>query len=452
MSVNKNLLCTYLKTMLDNIRQGMPDTGKPYALRMFAGSDATITVTAPGGEPIVMKHADCVEPVPTIMLVDAGCVALEQFIGECNKDVCIGEQVGVKAIEDEVKRLLRQWIGKTVDDKAMATDVRGSLQRMRAQVQPWTVYFSIDNLTLKGMDDFVLGGVRLVPTAACGSDLKTRLRSQVDRSASDSKTKDAVKIRFDDQVDEFYPVNGTVAILTVEAEQSHLRTVADRALGEVFGVLRGFTHLMFRRKSRCLFGLNGWLISKAEAWVSASVDGTQSNLSVARVGALGRFELTPANVQHLREHCALATLHTILCRTVSERTQLERTVVVAAQWHGAAVNSLTRAEEFVWHTVALERLLICDNEGSTTERFAKRLAWLLGSSGEERQYLVARASRLYNTRSRIVHAGETRVELDDLQAIDMLASRAVIALAERTAEWKTQKEMAGWVEGQLVGA
>lgn len=452
MSLDKGILCECVKTMLKNASLGMPDSSKHYAVRVFGGSDTTVTLSAPGQQPIVMKAAQGTEPVPTLALVDEGCAMLERFIDECNKDDCIGTQVGGKAIEDEVKSLLRQWLGKPVDDKTLAADVRESLKRLRSLVQPWTVYFSLENLILKELDEFVLGGIRLLPTVMCRSDIKARLFNHIDGSASDPKTKHATKLQLDDQVSEFYPASGTSAVLTVDAEQSRLRDVADHALGEVCGILRGFTHLLFRREHRCLFGLKGWLLNRPEAWLSTSVDEKNWNFSAARVGALYPYEITPTNVEHLRKNCALDILDKILCRRIQERTQVEQAIIVAAQWHGAAIAALAPAEEFVWHTVALERLLICDGETSTTELFSKRLAWLLGSSGEERLYLSTLATRLYNTRSCIVHAGDTRVEPEDLESIDVLASRAIIGLAERSQTWTSQTDMREWVQTQLMGA
>jgi len=448
-SLSKKALLSHLKTMLANTVLGAANPGEHSGIHTFLGSDSTISIGIHGARPITLKMPESTESTPTLSIVDDGWTALEDFIAEANKDEMIGEQVGRKAIEQEVQILVRRWLGRKPDDVLVEGDIRDSLKRLRSLVRTWTVFFSLENLILKDIDSFRLGRVLLVPTVSCRSDVKSRLFNHIDGSASEMAVKLGSKAQLDDTVSEFWPVAGTTAVLTAEAEESRAGDVARRALNEALSVLRGFTHLQYPRKNRCLFDLKGRLIRSREAWIGLTDGRWLMHSNVA--GALQPYELTDANVDHLRTSCALGVFDSILSRRKQERTQLEQAIVVALQWHGAAVNASTPAEEFVWHTVAIERLLICDKETSTTDRFADRLAWLLGPSGVERRKIRSLATRLYGIRSDIVHAGETRVEEEHVQHIELLASGALITMAQQTSQRSTQENFRDWVEAQKMG-
>lgn len=450
MDLNKNTLVKYLNRILENTSIGLANSDNHLAAHSFMGNDATITFTSPGQAPVIIPKPNDNKAAQTISVVDDGYFALKDFIDECNKDIVIERYIGQKAIMDELETLIRKWFNHTVDNKAMVSDIRLSLQHLRELVMQWNIHLSLDNIVLNGLESFQLGSVKLMPTIACRSELKSKLFKNLDDSANDEITKQSAKVQLDDQITEFYPANGTTAVLTVSAEESYLRDVVERKLDEVLNILRGFTHLIFPREHQCLFGIKGWLVKGHEAFISVAMNDSKWNYSKNLIGAKFPYELTTDKVDFLRKNCALDIFDAILHK--NEYTQFENALLVASHWHGSAINAPTSSQEFVWHTVALERLLICDKESSTTERFAKRLAWLLGTTGEERCRISKLATQLYDIRSRIVHAGDTIVSPDSLAQIDYLTSVAMIVVAQKTLSWKKQEEFRDWVEGSLLGA
>lgn len=93
-----------------------------------------------------------------------------------------------------------------------------------------------------------------------------------------------------------------------------------------------------------------------------------------------------------------------------------------------------------------------DNEEATTERFADRLAFLIGTTGEQRAHIAKTARRLYDIRSRIVHAGLRDVVDDDWKMIESLAISAVIKTLGHHGKLTSQKELRDHLDRLKYGA
>ena len=100
----------------------------------------------------------------------------------------------------------------------------------------------------------------------------------------------------------------------------------------------------------------------------------------------------------------------------------------------------------------MERLLVADKEEATTERFADRLAFLNGATGEQRAHIAKTAKRLYNIRSRIVHAGLRDVVDDDWKLIEVLAVSAVMKTLGQLDKWASHVEFRDHLDRLKYGA
>lgn len=81
-------------------------------------------------------------------------------------------------------------------------------------------------------------------------------------------------------------------------------------------------------------------------------------------------------------------------------------ILTAIQWAGRAVTAEHQEVQFTNYITALEALLMeRDPQSDITQRFALRIAHLLGTTLSERQELLSEASEFYKLRSKIVHNG-----------------------------------------------
>ena len=93
---------------------------------------------------------------------------------------------------------------------------------------------------------------------------------------------------------------------------------------------------------------------------------------------------------------------------------------------GRSVVAQSADESFLGCTIAVERLLIPDGTETTVERFSDRLALLIGATEEERVWTSRSAKRLYDLRSKIVHAAFAGVTDDDYLRMEDWAIRCLI--------------------------
>lgn len=154
----------------------------------------------------------------------------------------------------------------------------------------------------------------------------------------------------------------------------------------------------------------------------------------------------------LKDDLAFDILSGTLAKPELERTQMEETVVTAIRWLGRGVVANDNPEKILNYAAALERLLIGDNkiEVEISGKWSRRLAFLLGESDfTYRAEVYKRAKELYNTRSRVIHAGRTDVTTSDVIDMESYALQSLLAIARRLGEWREHKQIADWEEAQI---
>jgi hypothetical protein len=191
--------------------------------------------------------------------------------------------------------------------------------------------------------------------------------------------------------------------------------------------VRAFIHVFHSHSLPCAFGLPGELTSS----ISGVVATTEQRLSIQFEGrkSFVPFELTDGVVQQLRQDLCFDELSRLAGTEWEALTSFERAVRVAFLWLGRSVIAHSTAGAFTDCAICLERLLIADDEETTVERFADRLAYLLAESADDRKYVHKTAKRLYDVRSRIVHAGFEAVEVSQLEEFESLAISALVKAA-----------------------
>lgn len=83
------------------------------------------------------------------------------------------------------------------------------------------------------------------------------------------------------------------------------------------------------------------------------------------------------------------------------------------------------------------------------------MLWLLGSESiddrQDRAVLDTNLSSLYDSRSRIVHQGDTVVDRADLSEMRTRAAHAIFAFVEMWALGKTQEEIIKSLDNKMKG-
>ncbi len=127
----------------------------------------------------------------------------------------------------------------------------------------------------------------------------------------------------------------------------------------------------------------------------------------------------------------------------------------AVTWYSKAVDADTLEERFVNLAIALESLLIGEEQGpyattgSTSQTLGERVAFLLGDSFENRIQKLRETKRLYSLRSAIVHRGEP-ITKEDLSEMDKLVKQVTLTFIKHDfKDWPAFRE---WMARQKFEA
>ena len=100
------------------------------------------------------------------------------------------------------------------------------------------------------------------------------------------------------------------------------------------------------------------------------------------------------------------------------RNEMQRRVVLAAEWIGKGVNDPDTAKAFVQFVFAIEVLLSTNTKGlispSIMSQISEAAAMLLARDFEARCKMERLVKKLYHLRSRVVHQGKSQVAASEL--------------------------------------
>jgi hypothetical protein len=168
-------------------------------------------------------------------------------------------------------------------------------------------------------------------------------------------------------------------------------------------------------------------------------------------GTLLPFVLNDFRIGHLTGKCHLGLIQEILLRSADARNSLETVLIQAFQALGRAIVAPTNDLFFLGCTIALERMLIRDGEETTTERWSDRLAVVLSDDPARRMAIMQRAKRLYDIRSRMVHAAFAGVLEEDARVMERWAVTVVLSTLGRHKEFSSHDAFCKSVDPRVIG-
>jgi uncharacterized Ntn-hydrolase superfamily protein len=106
---------------------------------------------------------------------------------------------------------------------------------------------------------------------------------------------------------------------------------------------------------------------------------------------------------------------------------LQEKLLSAIQWAGRATTDNRKEEAFLLYAIALESLILAENEkDELLYRLRTRTSHLLGEGIESRKKIYKRLGDLYGIRSQIVHSGKYQVTDSDLGQMRFLTKNCIL--------------------------
>ncbi|MCH7992990.1 MAG: hypothetical protein IIB57_00950 [Planctomycetes bacterium] len=447
MSYDKNRLADSLKKVYAFTSEGVDDPNNYRRCKMLGGSGTRISFSTPGGgfEGVVEEGQGA-----TLMIVDDGVDAFDAFIDEALKDDEIREVIGRGAIQKQLEDLLRSTQG-TLPDGEIAKTIRFEIMKpLRENIRVWHSFVPIVNLNTKAT--LRLGDVEFVSAEEMKAASVTFIeehRFGSDDTTYQEKQRQAILSRIDNSCQQ----TPSFARVALRAHQERTADVAaDKAL-IALNILRAHTHLFYTYDQKALVGLPTELSAGAWQTVSLSQDESRTlNLKQVCKGPLLPFDLDEKKIDYLNGNCHLVLLQEILDKSCQDRNSFESAVIQAFQSLGRAIVAPTIDMRFLGCTIALERMLTSDDEkNTTTERWSDRLALAVARDSSHRQVIIKRAKRLYELRSRIVHAAYSGVSDADARLMERWALRVIFLGLEGHANFSCHGDFCNTVDPRNIG-
>lgn len=125
-------------------------------------------------------------------------------------------------------------------------------------------------------------------------------------------------------------------------------------------------------------------------------------------------------------------IHRFFNLIVSEGNELERRLMLAADWVGQSYGDKSLPSSFLKAAIALETLFTPQENAIITpsilSSLSESLAILLADTSEERLEIERKVKKLYEKRSSITHSGNADVDPNEIQLIQLIAREAILKI------------------------
>lgn len=442
MSYNKKKLADSLRRVFLFTEYDLPNAHEKAKLLILGGANSEVIITPKGGLPLQGKVPP--DAPPTLYVYNDGFDAIGEIVSELMRDNELECYVGKEAALKKIQQVIVDNKDKINANTNYEDIVKLQIIKMlRSEIQEWEVCVPVVNLSLEkairiGEVDFIskqegyIENVELVMNHQGSSDQTKRISDKAALlsivSNASSKATSWAKTRL----------------------RSHESLLSTRAVSKIeasINVIRAFVHIFYPPKLRSSFGLPFDVFGAETVIIGKTNDGSFVFQWDNR-GALAPVEINNSKLNILRNDCCFSELSHMCSIPEENRTSIQRAILVSNHWLGRSITALTREDAFTSCTVAIERILILDDEETTVDKFSERLSYLLSTKLAERQIIHKIAKRLYNIRSKILHAGLMGVTEGELNEIENLAISALIASIRVTKEMDEHKLLRDWFNRQ----
>lgn len=304
---------------------------------------------------------------------------------------------------DTIIDLLTQWLRSTRTGKAQETATDFVLSKSRSLVGEYTVLMPLYQLFIE--EPFDLGNVLI----------RAVTEEEIDRWVSGQSKKNPEHAKSFEESGQRWKVKHqgqAAACMTLVAEPKRAYEVARREAEDALAMLHAFSVGMLVPGAKCYWTLLGSEKVEEYTYFILEADDLKTGLS-----GLYRFRnsvgsLSKALLAVLKSN-GLDTASALLRAT--KRSDFQERLVEALLLYSRAAVQDGLAEKLLYIIVALESMLIRNDNEPIQQNLGERLAFTVGGSVEERKAIIKAVKRAYELRSRFMHHGRA---IDDVKAME----------------------------------
>ena len=400
-----------------------------------------------------LKHGWLKEGV-FVQLDDADVEEKESAIQEILQDTFIKANFPMDYIEDRINSLISNSFKLSPEQRPdyFNDEIQKLPEELRSYVKEWTVLIPIDNFKID--DQISIGDVIFYP-----SENKTNFeritnlfKGILEKNPKYSKEE---KKQIINQQLTFLQKSANGEIITfAEVKTKGIIEIAQmeamKKIRMALNILRLY-NLPNDRLHQSYFGICGEVIRSNIRYTMRyeSVSPiTELKPIIERTGLILPFELTEKRLEFMDKK-GYKDLITIF--TSQDQTDFQKRLLNTIYWYGEAVNTEinfdTKIElkaesefkhlqyfnvnqKFLKLMVALESILLFDENEPVTNNIAERTAFLLADTYEERKEIKTIMKDFYKKRSSIVHHGKSTPSIAELNQFSWIVQATIFKLTE----------------------
>jgi hypothetical protein len=361
------------------------------------------------------------------------------------------DQISTKAIEHLYQKaiLVSLDIAEHRADQSFEARLDQAIQDLRAalRIKPchFQVYYPVDGLTSDGLP-FSFGNVNfcIFSTEEIMALIQNSDRQQVkNRKQNDSYGAISEMIQGG--------ISGKpVGVTTVMAtEHEAAKALAFKELRLTLDVMNFFSDLI--PYSNGYFFLPGDR-SRAVVTTLATSNDVQQSYSIGRQ-VIGPLALLSAKWLSNIDQTSQVGLTAASSLLVERKGKLQERLLSAIQWAGRATVDSRKEEAFLLYAIALESLILAENEkDELVYRLRTRVAHLIGEGVQSRRQLSKQVKDLYDVRSQIVHSGRYQVTDADFGRMRLMTKSCIIRVLadEIFIKMRGMQDFIDWFDEQIL--
>ena len=243
------------------------------------------------------------------------------------------------------------------------------------------------------------------------------------------------------------------SVVTVEAKDNEsAQVIAIKKTRKILDILNFFSALV-------PYNPNAWAYLSGDSgshWFETIIlnenDGVSLNIGRKRLGSLQKLEIPRIIESDVKDNIGFSHINNLLKK--NNLNKFEQALITAIQWIGRAVIANRREDAFLFYAIALESIVLVDNEkAELSYRLRIRIAHLITSTPKNRKEVVNAVRELYNLRSKLVHDGKYQITDLELNSMKSISIRCIqrLCIDPIFQNITSPEDFSDWLEDQILG-
>jgi len=369
---------------------------------------------------------------------------------ECVDEILRDDRFSGKVSRETVNNRLEDLVAMAIDEDwrertNIQSGVRQMIHDLEEVIVPWTFVCPVENLELPEDLTLQVGKVEFFVFNSRAERYYQEWCISVDRT----KDTEEEKTRFKEQFNDYRArLDGkTCAEVIITSEEALAAEIGIDMVERAVNLLRAYApgFMSVGKRQRAKINLREGqtrLVETSLLYCETLGFSIRSDV----VGSLMPFSVNKRDIERLKEK---GHFDVVAGCIFAPKTDLERRIARAVQWFGFGSHETKAPVKVVKYMTGMEALFL-KGEASKGENIAKRATFVLYGDADrsvrDRTYTGIRD--LYDCRNAIIHEGCEDVDEQNIDYMEQVAVRSLIAVATRINNWKELSELIEWVNEQ----